>query len=193
MESVDFAEIEQLQHQNDWKALKGRMAEAATNLQNAGADLVVLCTNTMHLCSDAIVNSISIPFLHIVRVTGEKICADKVKKVLLLGTRFTMESDLYNGMLEKDFNIEVMIPDDKDRASVHRIIYEELVQGKITETSKKKYLEIIDRSVEKGAAGVILGCTEIPLLVNQSDLPIPVYDTSRIHAEAAVTIALKNH
>lgn len=192
MESVDFAEIEALQHQNDWNALNQLMAQAAQNLEKAGADLVVLCTNTMHLCSESIRKATSIPFLHITEATGSKIQSDKIGKVVLLGTLFTMESDLYRSILKNDFDIEVIIPDQEDMVKVHRIIYEELVHGQIREDSKATFLEIIQKSVKEGAEGVILGCTEIPLLIQQDDVPIKVYDTTRIHAEAAVAMALKN-
>ncbi|WP_224490918.1 aspartate/glutamate racemase family protein [Robertkochia flava] len=193
MESVDFAEIEHLQHRNNWEALNTLMAQAAMNLEKAGADVVVLCTNTMHLCSDTITSHINIPFLHIARATGEKIKTDKVDKVLLLGTKFTMESDLYKSRLAEEFGIETIIPLEQDRATVHQIIYEELVHGIITGSSRKIYIEIINRGMESGAAGVILGCTEIPLLIRQDDVTLPVYDTTRIHAEAAVALALENN
>jgi len=191
MESVDFAEIEKLQHANDWDSLNDKMVEAAQNLEKAGADIVILCTNTMHLCSDAITRNISIPFLHIAEATGKKIKEQKIQKVLLLGTKFTMEKDFYKKILHNDFGIEVLIPNTNDRNTVHQIIYEELVHGIIQPESKKKYQEIIEKAVKNGAEGVILGCTEIPLLIQSGDVDIPVFDTTRIHAEAAVEFALK--
>ncbi len=191
MESVDFAEIEKLQHQNEWNALSRKMVEAAQNLEKADADMVILCTNTMHLCSDAIQKNIHIPFLHIATATGEKIKEKKLDKVLLLGTQFTMEKDFYKDILHKDFGVEVIIPDKKDREIIHKIIYEELVHGKLFAESKEKYLKIIQKSIEKGAQGAILGCTEIPLLIKQKDVKIPVFDTTQIHAEKAVEWALK--
>ncbi len=191
MESVDFAEIEELQHKDDWEALNKQMVQAAKNLEKAGADLILLCTNTMHLCSDEIRKNSSIPFLHIATATGEKIKEKKLNKVLLLGTKFTMEKDFYKNILHNDFGIDVMIPGEKDREIVHKIIYEELVHGKLLPQSKEKYLDIIQKSIDKGAQGVILGCTEIPLLIKQKDLNIPVFDTTRIHAEKAVEWALK--
>ncbi len=191
MESVDFAEIEKLQHANDWDSLNDKMVEAAQNLEKAGADIVILCTNTMHLCSDAITRNISIPFLHIAEATGKKIKEQKIQKVLLLGTKFTMEKDFYKKILHNDFGIEVLIPNTNDRNTVHQIIYEELVHGIIQPESKKKYQEIIEKAVKNGAEGVILGCTEIPLLIQSGDVDIPVFDTTRIHAKAAVEFALK--
>lgn len=191
MDSLDFAGIEELQHQNDWESLNKIMAESAKNLENAGAGIIVLCTNTMHLCSEAIKENISIPFLHIATATGEKIKEKNLKKVLLLGTKFTMEKDFYKEILTRDFEMKVMIPDKRDREIIHQIIYDELVHGKLLPESKEKYLEIIQKSVDQGAQGVILGCTEIPLLIKQEDLKIPVFDTTRIHAEKAVEWAMK--
>lgn len=190
MESVDFAEIEALQHKNDWDALSKLMIEAAQNLERAGAEVVLICTNTMHLCADDIVQNTSIPLLHIADATGRAIQEGQVDSVLLLGTKFTMESDFYKNILLKDFGITTTIPDETDRLIVHNIIYEELVQGIISKTSKEKYLAIIDKWISKGVKGVILGCTEIPLLIQSKDLSIPVYDTTRIHSEAAVAYAL---
>jgi aspartate racemase len=190
MESVDFAEIEALQHNNDWQKLSSKMVESAINLEKAGAEVIILCTNTMHLCSNAIIENINTPFLHIATATGNKIKADSIEKVLLLGTRFTMESDFYKEILQNEYGIEVMIPNEQDRISVHRIIYEELVHGKITDESRRIYQDIINKSVGRGALGVIMGCTEIPLLIKKEDVSIPIYDTTRIHAETAVDFAL---
>lgn len=190
MESVDFAKIEQLQHENNWQLLNVQMVEAAKNLEEAKAEIIVLCTNTMHLCSNEIIKNVNIPFLHIVTVTGQKIKTDNLDKVLLLGTKFTMESDLYKDILGNNFGIEIVIPNDKDRGLVHKVIYEELVHGIIKDGSKEKYLEIIKKAIKKGAQGVILGCTEIPLLIKEEDVDIPVWDTTKIHAESAVEFAL---
>lgn len=192
MESVDFAQIEKLQHENNWQELNVLMVAAAKNLQNAKAEVIVLCTNTMHLCSDAIIKNVNIPFLHIVVACGEKIKTDGVDHVLLLGTKFTMESDLYKEILSKDFGVHVSIPESEDRQLVHEIIYKELVHGKTTEQSKKVYQDIIRKSIAKGIKGVILGCTEIPLLLQQKDVGVPLYDTTHIHAESAVEFALGN-
>ncbi len=191
MESVDFAEIEKLQHKDDWNSLNKIMANSAKNLENAKADIIVLCTNTMHLCSEEIKKSTDIPFLHIAVATGKKIKENNIKKVLLLGTKFTMEKEFFKKVLKEDFNIEVIIPNESDRDIVHQIIYKELVHGKIESNSKKEYQRIIKNSINNGAGGVILGCTEIPLLIKNKDINIPAFDTTRIHAEAAVEFALK--
>lgn len=191
MESVDFAEIEKLQHQDDWVSLNKMMVDSAKILENAKADFIVLCTNTMHICSDEITKNISIPFLHIAVATAEKIKQQNINKVLLLGTRFTMEKDFFKDILSNDYGIDVIIPNQDDRETVHKIIYEELVRGKIESKSKEKYQRIINDSIKNGAQAVILGCTEIPLLIKQSDVDIPVFDTTRIHAETAVEFAIK--
>jgi len=191
MESVDFAEIERLQHIDDWNALNKTMVESAKNLERAKAEIIVLCTNTMHLCSEEITKNINIPFLHIAVATGKKIKEKNIKKVLLLGTKFTMEKEFFKDIIQNDFGIEVIIPNEDDRKTVHKIIYEELVHGKIKPVSKKKYQKIINDSMKNGAEGVILGCTEIPLLIKGIDVDIPTFDTTRIHAESAVEFALK--
>ncbi|WP_037321228.1 aspartate/glutamate racemase family protein [Salegentibacter sp. Hel_I_6] len=191
MESVDFSEIEKLQHKKDWNSLNRLMINCAKNLENAKADVIVLCTNTMHLCGEEIIKNIDIPFLHIAVATGGKIKEKKINKVLLLGTKFTMEEGFFRSILNNDFGIEVIIPKERDRKIVHKIIYEELVYGKILSSSKNEYQKIINNSVETGAQGVILGCTEIPLLIKGSDVNIPVFDTTRIHAESAVEFALQ--
>ncbi len=190
MESVDFAEIEKLQHEGNWESLNGIMVESARNLEKAHAELIILCTNTMHLCSEEIINNVSIPFLHIAKATGSKIKLNNITKVLLLGTKFTMEKEFFGEILRNDFDIEVVIPNEMDREIVHRIIYEELVHGKIESASKRVYQRIINDSIKNGVEGVILGCTEIPLLIKSSDVNIPTFDTTRIHAESAVEFAL---
>lgn len=190
LESVDFAEIEEFQHKDDWKSLAEVMVEAAVNLEKAGAEFIVLCTNTMHLCSGEIRKNINIPFLHIAEATGNAIQKLSLNKVLLLGTRFTMEMDFYKRILDEDFGIETLTPNKQDRETVHRIIYEELVHGIIKNESKQVYQAIIDKAVEAGAEGVILGCTEIPLLIQSNDVNIPVFDTTLIHAASAVEFAL---
>lgn len=191
LESVDFGEIEKLQAKDDWKTLDQHMAEAAKNLENAKAELIILCANTMHLCADAIVANVNIPFLHIARETAKCIKATGLDNVLLLGTRFTMERDFFIDILQDEFGIQVSVPDAEERAQVHNIIYQELVHGNINEQSKKVYQQIIEKKANEGAQGVILGCTEIPLLIKASDVAIPIFDTTRIHAEAAVQFALK--
>ena len=193
MYSVDFAEIERLQHEDKWEELDFIMADAAIKLEGAGADIIVLCTNTMHLCSKAIKENISIPFLHIAEATGEEIVNREIKKVGLLGTKFTMEKDFYKAVLNEKFGIEVIIPNEQEREQVHKIIYEELVLGKIIDASKEKYKTIISNLEKNGAEGVILGCTEIPLLISDSDVNIPIFDTTKLHAEKAVEWLFKKY
>ncbi len=191
IESVDFAEIEKLQHQNDWDSLNESMVEAAVNLENAKADLIILCTNTMHLCSDTIKDSVNIPFVHIAEATGQKIKASGLQKVLLLGTKFTMEKEFFRDILKDDFGLEVMTPEQTHRDLVHQVIYEELVHGKILPESRKAFQEIINKAIADGSEGTILGCTEIPLLIKPEDVDIATFDTTRIHAERAVELALE--
>ncbi len=191
MYTVDFAEIEHLQHTGDWDALNDMMADAAQRLERGGADLVVLCTNTMHLCADAIRKSVTIPFLHIAEATGDAVQRQKMKKVGLLGTHFTMEKDFYRGVLQEKFGIEAIIPEESDRDIVHKTIYGELVHGKIEDASRDTFKEIIKRLAERGAEGVILGCTEIPLLIKEGDVDLPIFSTMEIHAEKAVDWALQ--
>jgi len=191
MVTVDFAEIEKLQHQGKWEELDSMMADSAKQLELAGADIVVLCTNTMHLCTPAIINKISIPFLHIAEATGLEITSHNLKKVALLGTKFTMEKDFYKKYILDNFGVEVIIPNDDERDQVHNIIYDELVQGKILDKSRETYKKIIGNLENQGAEGVILGCTEIPLLISNEDVSIPVFDTTTIHAKKAVDWALK--
>ncbi len=191
MYSVDFAEIETLQHQDEWAQLDKLMADAAVRLYKGGADMIVLCTNTMHLCSDAIIESVPIPFLHIAEATGEEIIKHNLQKVGLLGTNFTMTKDFYKQVLKDKHDIATIIPNEQDREEVHRIIYEELVLGKILPESREKYKAIIKRLQDNGAQGIILGCTEIPLLISENDVDLPIFDTTRIHAEKAVEWAMK--
>ena len=192
MYSVDFAEIEILQHKGEWEKLDSLMADAAKKLYQGGAELIVLCTNTMHLCSDAIIAATPIPFLHIADAAGQKIATKGLTKVGLLGTRFTMEKDFYKKALSDKYGIETIIPNENDRAQIHRIIYEELVLGKINPSSREIYKKIIKKLQNDGAEGVILGCTEIPLLITQEDVEIPIFDTTTIHAESAVEWAIEN-
>lgn len=188
--SVDFAEIETLQRQDRWQEAAQIMAAAGQSLERAGADFVVLCTNTMHKLADEIQASIHIPFLHIADATAEKIKAAGLKKIGLLGTRFTMEHDFYKGRLVDKYGLEVIIPDDTDRQTVHRVIYDELVLGVVRQDSRNKYVEIMEKLARAGAEGIILGCTEIELLVHEGDSPLPLFPTTRIHAMAAVEYAL---
>lgn len=189
MYSVDFEEIELLQHQGKWEELTYIMVDAARSLKGAGADFIVICTNTMHKMAEDIERKAGIKVLHIAEVTGEKIIQKGLKKVGLLGTKFTMEQDFYKKVLKDKFNVEVIIPDEADREVVHKIIYEELCKGILKDASREKYKEIINRLKSKGAEGVVLGCTEIPLLIKQEDVSVPVFDTTTIHGIAAVEAA----
>ena len=190
MLSVDFAEIEKLQMAGDWDAAGQILAQTAADLQAGGADCVVLCTNTMHKVADAITDAITIPFIHIADPTAAAIKAAGLNTIALLGTDFTMSQDFYKGRLIDQHRLNVLVPTDGDRQTVHRIIYEELVLGEIRAASKAAYLEIINRMIEAGAEGVILGCTEIGLLIKAEDCSVPVFDTTLIHAKAAVDFAL---
>ena len=190
MYSVDFAEIEVLQHQGRWQEAADVMVAAAQSVERAGADFVVLCTNTMHKLADDIEAHIQIPFLHIADATAEKIQASGIQKVGLLGTRFTMEEDFYRGRLVDKHGLEVIIPNQDERGEMHRIIYEELCLGTINPDSKEQYIEIIERLIDSGAEGIISGCTEIELLIDPEDTTVPLFPTTRIHAEAAVEKAL---
>ena len=190
MWSVDFGEIERLQHQGNWDELTDRMKDAAIRLQRGGADFVLLCTNTMHLMADAVADAIDIPLLHIADPTAEKIKAAGFQKVGLLGTAFTMEQDFYKGRLERVFGLDVLVPDADDRSVVHEVIYRELVAGEIRSESRIVYREVIARLVAAGAEAIILGCTEIMLLVSAEDSAVPLFDTTTIHAIAAVDRAL---
>jgi len=190
MYSVEFAEIEELQHQNQWDKLAEIMVEAGRSLEKGGADFVIICTNTMHKLYDQIQSKIKIPMLHIADATAKEIMARDMHKIALLGTRFTMEEDFYKGRLINNYGLEVMVPIGAEMDIVHRVIYDELCAGKINLSSKQQYAEIIDRLVVAGAEGIILGCTEIGLLVKPHDSPVPLFDTTEIHAKAAVYYAL---
>ena len=190
--SFDFAEIEQLQHDGDWPALADRMIDAARRLETAGADLLIICTNTMHRMAEAVQAAVSVPLLHIADPTADRIKAAGFHHVGLLGTAFTMEQDFYKGRLAAAHGLDVLVPDEADRATVHRIIYEELVAGIVTPASRAAYREVIARLVARGAEAVILGCTEIMLLVTPEDSAVPLFDTTALHAEAAIEQALDN-
>ncbi|WP_428034969.1 aspartate/glutamate racemase family protein [Amphritea sp.] len=188
--SVDFAEVETLQQQGDWHQAGAILEQAARAVEAAGADFFMIGTNTMHKVAQQVEAAVSIPLLHIADATAEQLKADGIETVGLLGTRFTMEQDFYKGRLSAQHGIRVFVPDAADQASVHRIIYDELCQGQINDDSRQAYLKIIASLAEQGAQAVILGCTEIALLIRQSDTPVPVYDTTAIHAAAAVELAL---
>ncbi|MET3624172.1 aspartate/glutamate racemase family protein [Burkholderia ambifaria] len=184
--TVDFAEIEALQRAQDWVALGERMADAARQLEAAGADLVVLTTNTMHRVHDAIEAAVALPFLHIADPTGAALRAAGVERVALLGTRYTMELPFYAERLRDKFGLDVLVPDEAARGDVHQIIYDELCHGVIDAASRAAYVAIIDELAQRGAQAVILGCTEITLLIGADDSPLPVFDTTALHAKAAV-------
>ena len=188
--SVDFYEIELLQHSGDWGEAGRMLAQAGRSLQAAGADFLVLCTNTMHKVANSIESAVNIPLLHIADPTAQEIKQAGLKKVGLLGTRFTMEQDFYRGRLRDQHHLDVLIPDDDDRGLVHKIIYDELCMGLVRDGSRAEYRRIIQRLVDQGAQGVILGCTEISMLVGASDSPVPLFDTTAIHATRAAEWAL---
>jgi len=188
--SVDFHDIEKLQHAGRWDEAGAILAAAAQALVAAGADFIVLCTNTMHKVVGAIESAVTIPMLHIADATAAEIQRAGLRRVGLLATRFTMEQDFYRGRLESQHGIDVIVPDEGERELVHRVIYDELCLGVISDTSRERYRESIARLVERGAEGIIFGCTEIGLLVSQADSPVPVFDTAQIHAAAAVEFAL---
>ena len=190
MFSVEFAEIEALQHQNRWDKLAAIMIEAARSLERGGADFVIICTNTMHKLYDEVQHHIKIPMLNIADATAEKIKAEGIGKIALLGTRFTMEEDFYKGRLVDRFGLDVVIPAEDEMEIVHRVIYDELCAGIINPDSKQKYAAIIKRLITAGARGIILCCTEIGLLVKPEDSSVPLFDTTEIHAKAAVRYAL---
>ncbi|MBL4828384.1 MAG: aspartate/glutamate racemase family protein [Aliivibrio sp.] len=188
--SVNFDEIEKLQHQGDWQATANILSNAAKSVEAGGADFLLICTNTMHKVAPEIEAQITIPILHIADATAQKLRLDNISKVGLLGTKFTMEQDFYKQRLIDDFGIEVMVPNSEDRTVVHDIIYQELCLGEIRDASRDKYLVIIQKLFEQGAQAVILGCTEIALLVNSEHTDVPLYDTTEIHASAAVELAV---
>ncbi|MFM5699722.1 aspartate/glutamate racemase family protein [Aeromonas veronii] len=190
LNSVDFAGIERLQHAGDWPATARLLAAEARKLQNGGADFLLIGTNTMHKVAPEIEAAIDIPLLHIADATAAKLQADGITRVGLLGTRFTMEQDFYKGRLQDRFGLAVLVPDEAGRERVHRIIYDELCLGEIRDASRAEYLAIIAGLAAAGAEAVILGCTEIALLVGEAQAAVPLYDTTAIHAETAVTLAL---
>ena len=190
MVSVDFDEMEKLQHTGGWEQVARLLGAAAKSVEAAGADFLLICTNTMHKVSPQIEQAISIPLLHIADATAEQLVRDRISCVGLLGTQFTMEQDFYKRRLTEKFGIKVVIPDAGDRELVHEVIYDELCMGKITDNSRSSYLHIIDKLKQHGAEAVVLGCTEIALLVQQAHTPVPLYDTTEIHAQQAIRYAL---
>ncbi|MFH9228267.1 aspartate/glutamate racemase family protein [Streptomyces lydicus] len=189
--SVDFAEIERLQAEGRWEQAAEVLAEAARALESAGVDMLLLCTNTMHKVADEVAAAVSVPLLHLADTTAEAVRARGLRRVGLLGTAFTMEQDFYRGRLERH-GLTVLVPDAAARSTVHRVIYEELCLGVVREESRTAYRAVIDDLVAAGAEGIVLGCTEIELLIGPEHSPVPVFPTTRLHAEAAVTRALSS-
>lgn len=188
--SVNFADIERLQHEGNWQATAEILCAAARAVEAGGADFLLICTNTMHKVAPEIEASISIPLLHIADATAQRLAADGIERVGLLGTRFTMEQDFYKGRIAAGYDIDVIVPNAQEQALVHRVIYSELCLGQVHDASRQHYLEIIASLHARGAEAVILGCTEIALLVQQAHTPVPLYDTTAIHAEEAVRLAV---
>lgn len=190
LNSMDFADIERMQHAGDWRGTAEILIQAARAVECAGADFLMICTNTMHKVAPDIEAATDIPLLHIADATAIQLCADNITRVGLLGTRFTMAEDFYTGRLRDNFGIEVLVPDATAQQTVHDIIYQELCLGEIKSDSRQRYLDIIDQLAQRGAQAVILGCTEIALLVQQSHTPVPLYDTTALHAQAGINRAL---
>lgn len=188
--SFDFHHIETLQHKDNWKGLEQLLVEKALMLENGGAELIAICTNTMHLLADQVQENISIPLVHIVDATGKAIRTQGLGKIALLGTKFTMEKGFYKDRLAEKFGLEVLTPDQQGRDLIHRIIYDELILGEFKTASRQKLVEVIGTLVERGSEGVILGCTELPLLLQQDHLTTPVFDTTLIHSTEIVNRAL---
>jgi aspartate racemase len=189
MYSVDFAEIEQLQHEGKWDEATQLLIDGAKRVESGGADFLLICTNTMHMMADEVQRNINIPLLHIADATAEKIKARGLRRVGLLGTRFTMEEDFYSGRLTAKHGLDVIIPDEVGRATIHRVIYDELCLGVIRKASREQCIKVIGNLAARGAEGIILGCTEIGLLMKDEDSPVPLFDTTKIHAVAAVEYA----
>jgi len=190
LRSVDFFDIERLQATGAWEEAGELLGREAAAVEGAGAELLVLCTNTMHKVADAVAGAVAIPFVHIADATARAVEAAGLGRVGLLATAYTMEQDFYVGRLRHKHGLDVLVPEADDRRDVHRVIYEELCLGVIREDSRERYRQVIARLVERGAEAVLLGCTEIDLLIGQDDAPVPVFDTTRIHCEAAVDLAL---
>jgi aspartate racemase len=191
MYSVDFADVETLQHAGRWEDATQAMIEAARHVEAGGADFLIICTNTMHKMADEVEAAIEIPLLHIADATAEVIKSQGLTKIGLLGTKFTMEEDFYRGRLVEKHGLNVLIPEADDREIVHRVIYDELVLGEIKSESREQYKQIIEKLITAGAQGIILGCTEIGLLVKEEDSRVPLFDTTYIHAVSAVEMALE--
>ena len=191
MHSYDFDQIASAQRQNDWPGLTDKLVSTAKGLKFSGADFIIICTNTMHKLADEVQDKSGIQVLHIADATGEKIKEKGLKKVALMGTKYTMEADFYRKRLVEIYGLDVIVPPEEERNIIHNIIFDELCQGIINPSSKEKLQHIINSLVSQGAEGIILGCTEIPLIIKQDDIDVPVFDTTRIHAEAAIEMAIK--
>ena len=193
MSSVDFAPIEKLSFENNWAKIGELMAIEAKRLELAGADVIIVGSNTINMVSDYIVKAIDIPLIHIAQATGAAIKKKGLKKVGLLGTKFTMERDFYKNILNDEFGLEVLIPQDEERNQLQDIIYQELAKGQFTASAKQISLSIIENLIERGADGIILGCTELPILIPENDISVPSFDTTLIHSKAAIEFALKEY
>ncbi len=191
LNSIDFEKIERLQEIGDWEATADILKKAARSVELAGADFLIICTNTMHIVAPEITTNLRIPVLHIADATGEKLIEDKISSVGFLGTNFTMEKSFYKERLLRQYGIQTVIPSSEDRMELHRVIYEELCRGVVKQSSREYYLEVIDKLKTAGAEGIILGCTEIGMLISQKDTTARLYDTTKIHAEMAVNVALE--
>jgi aspartate racemase len=188
--SVDFSEIAALQRAGDWETLTAKMAACAQSLEKAGAEMVLICTNTMHKMADEVRAAVAIPLVHIAEATAAKVHHSGLSKVGLIGTQYTMEQEFYRERLARSFGLEVLVPEQRDRETVHQVIFDELCMGQTLEGSRQMYREIIQGLVDRGAEGIILGCTEIMLLISQDDSPVPLFDTTAIHVEAALELAV---
>lgn len=189
--SVEFEEIVKLQHQGKWEELTKLMIDAAQRLEKAGVDFIVICANTMYKMADDIQNNVSVPLIHIADAIADEIMKTGLRKVALLGTKFTMEEDFYKKRLREKHGIGIIIPNENDRKTIHKVIFDELCLGIIKQSSKEIFKKIINNLITNGAEGIILGCTEIPFLIKQEDVEVPIFDTTTIHAKAAVNFALK--
>jgi len=188
--SLDFDEIERTQREARWDDATSILTEAGSALKQAGADFLVICTNTMHKVAGAVADGVGLPLLHIGDVAGSAIKKQNLRAVGLLGTRFVMEEQFYRGRLKERFGVKVLVPGEEEQAMINRIIYDELCQGEIKDSSRRACIDIINELIEQGVEGIVLGCTELPLLIRPSDIDVPLFDTTRLHAEAAVKMAL---
>ncbi len=191
LNSINFAELEPMQRENRWDDAADLLVTAAKSVEQAGADFVMICTNTMHKVADEVADAVTIPLLHIADATGAQLTKEHIRRVGLLGTAFTMEQSFYKQRLQQRFDLEVLVPEANARERVHQVIYQELCLGQIRPESKAEFIDVINQLKSQGAQAIILGCTEIGLLVKQQDVDIPLYDTTAIHAKAAIELALQ--